>query len=318
MLEQDRELDLNAFGAPAADEEPEPDENQDAEPTLDDLPDEIRERVAAYYGRQEETRRQALQAHGLDLAPDGRPVIRDPNLFGQWSGQNQPARQQQPAPAPAAPAAEPEGPPEIDPLTMNADDLRRAIEWEAKKLMAPQMEVMRNLMTAVQRRSANDAFAGVRESLTKYGPEIASIVDDPRFAEQYRLHAGNFNPADLEDPNVQESIALSLAPWLLRDRPAAPRREAPAERDAQGRYTARAEVARGLANRQTLDRVAPARGGATPANDGDTAALGQFMQQFSGLHPATAKFKAPTPAEVEAMESESIEAFMAARNGRSR
>lgn len=282
-----------------------------AEPALPDLDDDTRAQVEAYYQRRQERMREAWQAYGLDVAADGQPVIRDPSRFAQWSGARaQPVQQTAPQPQPTPPAEEPL--PELDPLSMTGNDLLSAIEKVVQKATAPLLQQNQALQAQIRRQSARDALGNVRQALEQYAPEIAGIVDHPEFAAAYQEQAQALDPRQLEDPRLVAAMAAGLRPYLAASpgtppgwspAPRQPQQQQPAARDEQGRFVAHAEVARNMANRQGLERQAPARSGMAPpgARDPELRQTQSWVDQFKEYAPGKVSKKSVSDRDIEAV-----------------
>jgi hypothetical protein len=308
--------------------EPEGEPEAPAAPTLDDLDEETRGRVEAYYAHQETLRRERMQASGLDLTGDGKVVVADPNRFAAWSGLATPSRQQAASPPPPVPPAVPEEEPiSLDPITMTGQELQAAIDKMVSRQIAPLVQQNQELRGQLQRRSAREAVAGVRQALEQYAPEIAGITDHPDFAEQYRLQAEAMDPRALEDPRLVAAMAANLRPYLQASpntppgwSPARPAQQPPQEqpRDTQGRFT---EVARNMTNRQNIGQVPQARGGMAPPQPRDAAAreTQQFLDEFKNFAQGRVSKKTVNTADADATDfsdyAEWQNAMKAAGNG---
>ncbi len=313
--------DSNHFSfQPSADDEEEgqvEDQGGEQEPTLDDLDDDTRSRVEAFYSRQQEAQRARLQEQGLDLAQDGQIVVRDPQVFSAWAapvaspGRGQPASPA-PSPPPQASAAPEEDLPPVDFMALSGAEQEKAIERIVARATAPLVQQNQELRGQIQRRSARDALAGVRAALDQHAPEIAGIVDHPNFAAAYQRQAATMDPVALEDPQLQAALAGACLAYL-RNSPTTPpgwtaaprqptqqREERP--RDEAGRFL---EVASNLNNQRNVGQVPQGRGGMAPPRAGDALSrdTGRFLEAFREHAPGRVSRKAITSREIDILTS---------------
>jgi hypothetical protein len=183
----------------------------------------------------------------------------------------------------------------------------RQIVQQETAILAQQNQELRGQL---QRRSAREALAGVRQAVETYAPEMIGVLDHPDFAEQYWNNAQQMSPAQLEDPRLVAAMAVGLRPYLAASPNTPPaytppqRQPAQQERDDQGRFT---EVANNRGNQRNVGQVAPARGGMAPpaARDGMARDTERFIDGFKQYATGKVSGKAVTARDVDLITQES-------------
>jgi len=166
---------------------------EDEEVSLDDFDDETRAKVERLQAKEREasdqrvaTMRSIWQEQGLDITPDGKAVVADPNRFAGWMGGTG-------SPAPAAAAA---GEPEPEEMPDPYDDkpgyqawLKAQIRAEAKRMhdedMKPILEAQQQQQQIFYSRETERALQTLPQALQQYNPMLTQVTEHPDFAGQF-------------------------------------------------------------------------------------------------------------------------------------
>lgn len=234
------------------DDAPAPGEEPGAEAQPDPLAELTDEQQAALNARLEQVRTETetryrkatgrfgntvnhLRAMGFDLAEDGTPLARDPQLIQQL-----PSRLGFPAP-PASPqqvaAAPPPPPLEEAPDPYDADAYRtwterriqRGIEEGLQKAIDPilqRLEGIGGVISDLTLPSTMQPLDTARATLDAYGQSGYAAL--PEFHEAYKNALAQMEPQARRDPTVQRSAALLAMDYLVQQGVRPPSAPAPA------------------------------------------------------------------------------------------